>query len=119
MEGSLILSTPDGQQHFQAERTNLQAGAPLVKCNANAWSHPVQTTGQCGCNQVVRYGAISHGAGEYEISVLAVCTASAFGWFLPVVKGHNRVEEVINGQHHASTGEDIAIIMNHPCQDQV
>ena len=33
-------------------------------------------------------------------------------------KGHNRAEEVISSQHHASIGEDIAIIMNHPRQDQ-
>jgi antitoxin ChpS len=37
---------------------------------------------------------------------------------LPVAKGHNRPEEVINTQYDASTGEDIAIIMKHQLQDQ-
>ncbi|WP_443217042.1 AbrB/MazE/SpoVT family DNA-binding domain-containing protein [Pseudomonas sp. GM78] len=43
---------------------------------------------------------------------------NTIGRVLPVAKGHNRAEEVISSQHHASTGEDIAIIMNHPRQDQ-
>ncbi len=71
-------STLDGQQRFQAENTDVQAGPPLLKCSANALSHPVQTIDHCGCNRVGRCGAISHGALVYAIRVVAAFITSGF-----------------------------------------